>query len=182
MLLHDVAVLFGIGGVDRLSSEEIVNALAEMEHRPWAEWKSGRPITRTQLAKLLARFDIVPITVRLATGKTPKGYRLKAFSQALAHYPPSENATAPQALETEDFEALKDATPETAVAAKPEEKSQEPSGCGGVAAKTSPDGDGDAFAAIKDATLSLNPVLRDYPDLPNFLDRRRTAQVLEEDR
>jgi hypothetical protein len=182
MLLHDIAGLFGIRGVDRLSSEEIVNALADMEHRPWAEWRSGRPITRTQLAKLLGRFDIIPITVRLATGKTPKGYRLKAFSEALAHYPPTESATAPHALETEHFEAFQDSTAETTVAAQPEEKSQKPNGCGGVAARTSSNGDGDPYAAIKDAMLSPKPVLGDYPDLPDFLDRRRIPKVLEEDR
>ena len=177
MLLHDVAALFAIRGVDRLSSEEVVNALADMEHRPWAEWTSGRPITRTQLAKLLGRFDIVPISVRLATGKTPKGYRLKAFSEALAHYPPAKSATAPHTLETKHFEAFQDATAQTGVAAKPEKKSQKPNGCGGVAARTSSDGDGDPYAAIRDATLCL---LEDYPDLPDFLDRRRTPQVVEE--
>src|SRR5262249_54463400 len=87
MLLHDVAELFAIRGVDRLASEEIVNALAELEHRPWAEWKSGRPIPRAQLAKVLGRFGITPVTVRLASGKTPKGYHLKSLSDALSHYP-----------------------------------------------------------------------------------------------
>jgi hypothetical protein len=166
----------------RLSSEEIVNALAEMEDRPWAEWKSGRSITRTQLAKVLGRFGIIPVTVRLASGKTPKGYHIKSFSEALSHYPPQRNATPPQPLETKDLGASQDATPESVVAAELEEKSHKPNGCGGVAAKTSPDGDGDAFAAIKNATLSLNPVLGDYPDLPDFLDRRQTAQGFEEDR
>jgi hypothetical protein len=88
MLLHDVAAMFGLRGIDRLSSEEIVNALAEMEHRPWAEWRSGSPITRTQLAKLLGRFGITPVTVRLASGKTPKGYNRKSFSDALSHEAP----------------------------------------------------------------------------------------------
>ena len=170
MLLHDVAAMFGLRGVDRLSSEEIVSALAEMEDRPWPEWKSGRPITRTQLAKVLGRFEIIPITVRLATAR-----RRKAIASSLSLRP----SLTIRPLKTPQRQ---DATPDALVALKGQEKSQNLNGCGGVAAKTSSDGDGDPFAAINHATLSLNPVLEDYSDLPNFLDRRRTAQVLEEDR
>jgi putative DNA primase/helicase len=180
MLLHDVAAMFGLRGVDRLSSEEIVSALAEMEDRPWPEWKSGRPITRTQLAKVLGRFEIIPITVRLATGKTPKGYRLKSLSEALAHYPSPENAKAPQALERKEAGDFRDATPDALVAPKLEETSQSLNDCGVVAAKKPPDVDGDPFAALKDESLKLNPGLDEYPDLPTCLDRQRNSRPQDE--
>jgi putative DNA primase/helicase len=88
-ILHDVADLFEASAVDRMSSEEIVSALAEMEGRPWPEWgKAQKPITKNQLAKLLDYHGIVPVSVRLPSGKTPKGYHLKDFAEVLMRYPP----------------------------------------------------------------------------------------------
>jgi hypothetical protein len=54
-------------------------------------------------------------------------------------------------------------------------KPQKLNGCGGVADKNpleAPFGDGDPFASLKDASLKLKPRRDDYPDLPEFLDRR----------
>ncbi|MGB2931458.1 MAG: DUF3631 domain-containing protein [Methyloceanibacter sp.] len=90
VLLHDVAAVFAAAGADKLSSADIVAELAKMEGRPWPEWKSGKPLSQNQLADVLGRFDVVPGTVRLASGKTPKGYHLRSLSDALSHYPPFE--------------------------------------------------------------------------------------------
>jgi hypothetical protein len=66
------------------------------------------------------------------------------------------------------------------VAPKLEEKSQNFNGCGVVATKKPPDGDGDPFAALKDESLKLNPGLDEYPDLPPCLHRRRTSRPQDE--
>jgi putative DNA primase/helicase len=57
-----------------------------METRPWPEWKNGKPMTDRQLAKVLKPFRIIPGTIRLDTGSTPKGYYRSAFDDAFARY------------------------------------------------------------------------------------------------
>ncbi len=88
-LLGDVARIFKDEGVDRLASAEIVAALAEMEDRAWPEWRNGRAITPTQLARLLRLFDIRPRKVRIGSG-TQQGYVLDDFREPLGRYLPSE--------------------------------------------------------------------------------------------
>jgi putative DNA primase/helicase len=74
MILHDVAALFEARSVDRLSSEEIVAGLLEMEGRPWPEWgKNQKPITKNQLAKLLDPHAICPNQHKTALGKDAQG-------------------------------------------------------------------------------------------------------------
>src|SRR5215469_10975142 len=71
MLLEDIKAAFEAKSTDRLSSEEICEALAAMEGRPWAEYgKAGKAISKNQLAKSLKQFRIVPDSVRIG-GKTP---------------------------------------------------------------------------------------------------------------
>ena len=55
-LLADIAETFAAASVDKLPSAEIVEALAKIEGREWAEWGGARkPISPNQLAKLLKR-------------------------------------------------------------------------------------------------------------------------------
>ena len=71
--------------------------LIATQGRPWAEYgKSGKPISKNQLAKRLKRFKIVPDSVRL-WDKTLKGYYRHQFQEAWDRYlsfalqdPPSE--------------------------------------------------------------------------------------------
>jgi putative DNA primase/helicase len=61
MLLADVAAMFDEKPHAQVhKSEEIIEALNRMEHRPWPEWRQGKPMTARQLAKLLEPFDIAP--------------------------------------------------------------------------------------------------------------------------
>ena len=54
MLLADIAAMFEEKpGLELHKSEEITEALNRMEHRPWPEWRNGKPMTARQLAKLL---------------------------------------------------------------------------------------------------------------------------------
>jgi len=85
LLIQDVYSLFEEHGVDRLPSEEIVKSLAEMEHRPWPEWKGRGTITKAQLAAALAPFDIMPTTIRF--GPTlAKGYYKAAFDDLVSRF------------------------------------------------------------------------------------------------
>ncbi len=93
-ILEDIKGLFAQVARDRLSSEEIVSELAIMEDRPWGEWKSGKPITKHQLAKLLKRFEIASKTIKLGSTKTLKGYALDQFLDAFSRYIPSQLVTA----------------------------------------------------------------------------------------
>jgi putative DNA primase/helicase len=164
-LLHDVISIFETKGTDRLSSEEIVEALNDMEHRPWPEWKNGKPISKPQLARLLSRLDVTSGSIRLASGKTPKGYYRDAFSEVLTHYPipetPEKTATPPQDLALNELRDFRSATPDLVVAVSNAEKSQDSNGCGGVAVSNpSPGvggGDNDPFATLKDYGFALQP-------------------------
>jgi putative DNA primase/helicase len=83
---------------ERLSSEELCEALREREDRPWAD--DGCAISQRHLARLLKPFGIAPKSVRLGPHHTPKGYMAAQFEDAFARYlppipPPA--ATAPQA-------------------------------------------------------------------------------------
>src|SRR5207249_2979823 len=73
LLLSDIQALFADRNTDRLSSDEIVAALAGMEDRPWPEWKNGKPMTKNQLARLLGRYHVTPQTIRIGD-QTAKGY------------------------------------------------------------------------------------------------------------
>jgi hypothetical protein len=91
-LLADIKATFQATSRDRLSSEEIVEALHAMEDRSWAEWGKThkKPISKNQLAGLLREFKIWPDTLRIGV-KTAKGYYLSAFEDAFERYldPPS---------------------------------------------------------------------------------------------
>lgn len=99
-LLADIRAAFVAKAVDRLSSDELAAYLGGLEHRPWPEYPPGRPackpITKTQIARLLAPLHISPGTVRLPDGRTAKGYYRHAFDDAFKRYLPSENVTPSQ--------------------------------------------------------------------------------------
>lgn len=84
-LLADIREIFEEGGVDRLASAELAGALAQIETSPWGEWKNGRPLTPTQLARLLRPFEIFPRTIRVRES-TAKGYPLEDFQDAFRRY------------------------------------------------------------------------------------------------
>jgi hypothetical protein len=96
MLLQDIRTVFEERGTDKLSSEQIVDALIAMEGHPWAEYgKSGKPITKNKLAYRLDRFKIKSENVRIGT-VVPKGYHRHQFEEAWGRYlapcvdPPNE--------------------------------------------------------------------------------------------
>ena len=95
LLLTDLRGIFDVDGGNRLSSASIVTALGAMEHRPWAEWKGGKPITAPQLAKLLHPLGVLPGTVRRGA-ETYKGYTRGQLAGAWERYAPLQAVTLAQ--------------------------------------------------------------------------------------
>ena len=85
-LLEDVRTIFQNHGAERLSSERLVQELAQMEDRPWPEWRAGQPITKVQFARVLAPFGVQPKVLRLAEAEISRGYRHADLKDAFARY------------------------------------------------------------------------------------------------
>jgi hypothetical protein len=82
LLLADCKAAFDEKGADRLPSEELTVYLVGLEERPWPEFKSGKPLSQAQLARLLGKFEIRSDTIRFSPGRTAKGYYLSAVKDA----------------------------------------------------------------------------------------------------
>ena len=91
-LLEDLRTIFRARNLERVPSALICDDLAQMEHRPWPEWKNGKPITAVQLSAALAPFGVRPKVIRWGAG-TQRGYELAAFADAFARYLPPEAET-----------------------------------------------------------------------------------------
>jgi putative DNA primase/helicase len=86
MLLADVLTIFEEHG-ERLWSEEMCECLAAIEGRPWAEFgRARKPISKHQLARLLAKFHIEPLNVRVGE-RVKRGYHRHQFADAWRRYP-----------------------------------------------------------------------------------------------
>jgi hypothetical protein len=82
--------------LEHVASAGLVEALAKIEGRPWAEWgKAQKPITQNQLAKLLYGYSdskdrpIAPRNIRFGT-RVLRGYEREQFTEAWARYLPPE--------------------------------------------------------------------------------------------
>jgi hypothetical protein len=95
-LLADIRAAFAAKAVDRLSSDELATHLGTLDDRLWPEYRAGKPISKSQVARLLKPLRVSSGSIRLPDGSTPKGYHLAAFRDAFARYLPAENATTPQ--------------------------------------------------------------------------------------
>jgi len=100
-LLADARAVFNARGADRLSTKALLDELAKLEGRPWAEASKGRALTSHHLGRLVRRFDIRPGTIRLEDGSTPKGYMRDAFEDAWARYLSPGNATIATSTKTQ---------------------------------------------------------------------------------
>jgi len=100
LLLCDIRDIFKERGVERLLSADLADALGAMEGRPWAEWKNGKPITPTALARQLSHFKIAPSgTIRIGE-RTAKGYDLASFTDVFGRYIPPQTVTPSQTQQT----------------------------------------------------------------------------------
>jgi len=87
MLLNDTAELFATrtGQPDRIASSELVTDLIMMEDRPWAEWRHGKPLTTTTIAKLLKPFGIKAKVAKLH-GTSARVYLRSEIEAAAVRY------------------------------------------------------------------------------------------------
>jgi putative DNA primase/helicase len=88
VLLGDLQAMFKVHG-KRMTSAFIVEQLANMEDRPWPEYKHNAPITTMQLAALLKPFKVKPKQVTTRDGSRQKqGYTAEQFEWAFKRYAP----------------------------------------------------------------------------------------------
>lgn len=86
MLLTDIQDIFESAPTcTRISTEELLQKLHEMEDRPWPEWFKGKPITARQIAKHLKPFGIKPKKIRFSHA-TQNGYEPDMFKDAFRRY------------------------------------------------------------------------------------------------
>ena len=59
-LLHDIRTVFDDISAMFIGSTELVGKLADLDSRPWGDWKKGKAITTRAVADRLKVFGIVP--------------------------------------------------------------------------------------------------------------------------
>lgn len=136
ILLSDIRDVFAARGVDRISSTDLAEALAEVETSQWGEWNHGNPITPAKVARLLKPYEIVPGGIRIGE-RTPKGYTRKIFEDAWKRYLRPTSATAQQKggthSSTMNCSINENATSESHVADLEREKANDNEACCTVA-------------------------------------------------
>ncbi|MDQ3197044.1 MAG: DUF3631 domain-containing protein [Pseudomonadota bacterium] len=131
-LLADLRSMFDRLEVDRMFSNDICHELAQLVDRPWAQFgRSEKPISQRQLAKLLAPFDVRPITIRASDDRL-KGYLLDAFNDAFTRYLPIRSVTPCQMNENNGLGAKRSVTTPIHVTDRNEPKSMNNQECHGV--------------------------------------------------
>jgi hypothetical protein len=111
-LLADCRRVFREHGVDRLTSEGLIEALIALVESPWGDLR-GKPLDSRGLANRLRKYDVHPATHRFDDG-TKRGYVTEEFHDAWQRYlPPDVADVADVALpggkrETEDDVALQE--------------------------------------------------------------------------
>jgi putative DNA primase/helicase len=87
MILTDIRRAFAEDGYDRMHTADLIAALIAFDDRPWAEWRRGKPITGSSLAKMLQPFGIKVRQVWHPYKKSNgQGYLLDQFADAFARY------------------------------------------------------------------------------------------------
>jgi hypothetical protein len=88
LALRDIREIFESSDADRIASAELVQKLADVERSPWAEFRrTGKPITKAQLASILDRCGINPTVLRNGPAVF-RGYDRYIFSDAWDRYLP----------------------------------------------------------------------------------------------
>jgi Protein of unknown function (DUF3631) len=86
-LLRDIQLVFESSGVERISSNRLVDELCRLPDSVWRSYESSRSIETHQLAQALKLFKIAPKTLRFSgQAQVLKGYRLDMFEDAFSRY------------------------------------------------------------------------------------------------
>ena len=138
-LLHDIREVFEDKGLPFIESLKLVEALVNMEDRPWCEWKRGQPMTQNSLSRKLKDFKIKPKQTRTGTGNH-RAYHLDHFQDAFNRYLTSDthdqSATVLQVNNDVGFSDFQSATPVNDVALPNQRKANVGAGCSTVALPT----------------------------------------------
>jgi hypothetical protein len=97
-VLAHIRHVFEHKSADRISTTQLVEALASDPEGTWTDRGVGAHAAAQRLARLLRPYGIFPRTIRLTDGTTPKGYHRESFYDAFARYLPPA-ATPPQAAD-----------------------------------------------------------------------------------
>jgi putative DNA primase/helicase len=134
-LLADIRASFGERNVDRLFSADLVAMLVAMEGRPWAEFRGGKPLTQSSLARLLKPFRVAPTTIRIGE-RTAKGYQLSDFRECfeayLGHAGEAEPSHRNKADEMDTSHPLENVTPQSMLRFEKRQKPARNGDCDGV--------------------------------------------------
>jgi putative DNA primase/helicase len=113
ILLKDIRIIFAAS--DKIFSKELVEKLIQIEDHLWGDWRRGKPITQSGLARLLKPFGIFSKTIRIDEN-TSKGYALEQFLDTFNRYlptvPPIQSVTTSQPASVKDFIAFQSVTQE----------------------------------------------------------------------
>jgi hypothetical protein len=93
MLLTDIRTIFDASGADRLASADLCDQLANMEERPWSDFKHGKAIDPNRLARQLKTYAVTSGKIRLGN-VTRQGYLRDYFTDAWQRYVPLPAKTA----------------------------------------------------------------------------------------
>ena len=142
-VLADLREIFRVREAERLTSQEICEALQEQDDK-WSEYARGKPISQTQLSRLLKPYDIRPTTMRVGQARA-KGYKQEWFKDAFARYLPQAphiRAVTPcQPKQTAAFSDSQAVTSSEIVTAQNARKPAEDLDCHGVTAQKQGVGD-----------------------------------------
>ncbi|MGM0422340.1 MAG: DUF3631 domain-containing protein [Pseudomonadota bacterium] len=85
MLLEDIKGIFDNGNADRIHTNDLVIALLNLDERPWATWRHGKPLTGNTIAKYLKPYGIQSRQMKIH-GLGKKGYQKADFVDTWARY------------------------------------------------------------------------------------------------
>jgi hypothetical protein len=86
MLLQDLRDVFHIAGADKMSTDDLLEQLVEMEESPWADIR-GKALNARSLAGRLSKYGVKSKNVRVA-GRVVKGYDASDLADAWSRYLP----------------------------------------------------------------------------------------------
>ena len=124
-LLSAIRDYYNENETDRVTSETLEKHLHEIEDSPWAEYRNGRPISKTGISRLLKPFGVKPKTIRRDT-RTAKGYLLEECQDAFLRYLPDsgiQSVTDVTMLKNKELEGFGNVTQETLVTVNNSNKS-----------------------------------------------------------
>lgn len=85
-LLTDIHEIFQENSLMRITTADLLAALTEDELKPWVTYNRGKPLSATQLAKLLEPYNISSKNLKIGYEQVRKGFVRSQFDDAFAGY------------------------------------------------------------------------------------------------